>query len=111
VGTDDFQAPLSVIMPLGDALLEAGRQFELKLIPGAAHSMFFPGRRLTRPPGSGRCGRPSTHLALQRHDDEVIQRSFGPLEASGAGVPEVRALLEFYLWVRGVTRGKGARPR
>jgi TetR/AcrR family transcriptional repressor of nem operon len=35
-------------------------------------------------------------LALQRYDDEVIERSFGPLEKSGAGLPEIRALLEFY---------------
>jgi TetR/AcrR family transcriptional repressor of nem operon len=34
--------------------------------------------------------------ALERYDDEVIDRSFGPLEAPGAGIPEVRALLEFY---------------
>ena len=34
--------------------------------------------------------------ALQRYDEEVIERSFGPLEAPGAGVAEVRALLAFY---------------
>lgn len=34
--------------------------------------------------------------ALQRYDEEVVGRSFGPLEAPGAGVGEVRALLEFY---------------
>jgi TetR/AcrR family transcriptional repressor of nem operon len=34
--------------------------------------------------------------ALQRYDEEVVGRSFGPLEAPGAGLDEVRALLEFY---------------
>jgi len=34
--------------------------------------------------------------ALQRYDEEVIERNFGPLEALGAGIAEVRALLEFY---------------
>lgn len=34
--------------------------------------------------------------ALERYDDEVIDRSFAPVEAPGAGIPEVRALLEFY---------------
>jgi TetR/AcrR family transcriptional repressor of nem operon len=36
------------------------------------------------------------NAALQRYDEEVVERSFGPLEAEGAGVSEVRALLEFY---------------
>jgi dipeptidyl aminopeptidase/acylaminoacyl peptidase len=44
VGTGDFQAPLYVMMPLLDALVEAGKQFDFKLIPGATHAMFFPGR-------------------------------------------------------------------
>jgi TetR/AcrR family transcriptional repressor of nem operon len=34
--------------------------------------------------------------ALQRYDERVIERSFGPLEASEAGIAEIRALLEFY---------------
>jgi TetR/AcrR family transcriptional repressor of nem operon len=34
--------------------------------------------------------------ALQRYDDEVLGRNFGPLESPGAGVREVRALLEFF---------------
>ena len=34
--------------------------------------------------------------ALARYDDEVIGRSFGPLEGEGAGINEIRALLEFY---------------
>ena len=34
--------------------------------------------------------------ALQRYDDEVLERNFGPLEAPGAGIDEVRALLEFF---------------
>ena len=32
--------------------------------------------------------------ALQRYDEEVLGRRFGPLEAPGAGVDEVRALLQ-----------------
>ena len=34
--------------------------------------------------------------ALKRYDEKVIQRSFGPLEGPGAGIAEVRALLEFF---------------
>ena len=34
--------------------------------------------------------------ALQRYDESVIERSFGPLEAPGAGLAQIRALLEFY---------------
>ncbi len=34
--------------------------------------------------------------ALERYDEKVIGRSFGPLEAPGAGIAEVHALLEFY---------------
>ncbi len=34
--------------------------------------------------------------ALERYDEEVIGRSFGPLEAPGAGLAEIRTLLEFY---------------
>ena len=34
--------------------------------------------------------------ALERYDQEVLDRSFGPLEAPGAGLLEVRQLLEFY---------------
>ena len=33
---------------------------------------------------------------LQRYDDEVVERNFGPLEEPGAGVDEIRALLEFF---------------
>ena len=35
-------------------------------------------------------------LALERYDGEVIERSFGPLEAEGAGISEIRVLLEYY---------------
>jgi TetR/AcrR family transcriptional repressor of nem operon len=35
-------------------------------------------------------------LALERYDGEVIERSFGPLEGEGAGIPEIRSLLEYY---------------
>jgi TetR/AcrR family transcriptional repressor of nem operon len=34
--------------------------------------------------------------ALARYDHDVIGRSFGPLEAPGAGIAEIRALLEFH---------------
>jgi TetR/AcrR family transcriptional repressor of nem operon len=34
--------------------------------------------------------------ALQRYDEEAVARNFGPLEAPGAGIDEVRALLEFF---------------
>ncbi len=34
--------------------------------------------------------------ALQRYDDEVMQRNFGPLEAPGAGLAEIRALFAFF---------------
>ena len=34
--------------------------------------------------------------ALKRYDDEVLNRNFGPLEASGAGIPEIRKLLKFF---------------
>jgi TetR/AcrR family transcriptional repressor of nem operon len=40
--------------------------------------------------------------ALQRYDEEVVGRNFGPLEAPGAGFCEVRALLEFF-----ATAGEG----
>lgn len=34
--------------------------------------------------------------ALQRYDEVAVERNFGPLEAPGAGIDEVRALLEFF---------------
>jgi len=34
--------------------------------------------------------------ALERYDEEVVERNFGPLEAPGAGIAEVRALLKFF---------------
>ena len=34
--------------------------------------------------------------ALARYDAQVIERNFGPLEAPGSGVAEVRALMEFF---------------
>ena len=34
--------------------------------------------------------------ALRRYDEEVVERNFGPLEAPGAGINEVRALLELF---------------
>ena len=33
---------------------------------------------------------------LRRYDEEVVERNFGPLEAPGAGIDAVRALLEFF---------------
>jgi len=35
-------------------------------------------------------------MALQSYDEEVVERNFGPLDVPGAGVDEVRALLEFF---------------
>jgi TetR/AcrR family transcriptional repressor of nem operon len=34
--------------------------------------------------------------ALQRYDDEAVERNFGPLEAPGAGLKEIRSLLDFF---------------
>jgi len=34
--------------------------------------------------------------ALERYNEQVVERNFGPLEAPTAGVEEIRALLEFY---------------
>ena len=34
--------------------------------------------------------------ALERYDEEVVERNFGPLEAPGAGIAEVRALFGFF---------------
>jgi TetR/AcrR family transcriptional repressor of nem operon len=34
--------------------------------------------------------------ALQRYDEEAVERNFGPLESPGAGAEEIRALLEFF---------------
>jgi TetR/AcrR family transcriptional repressor of nem operon len=46
--------------------------------------------------------------ALQRYDDEVLERNFGPLEAPGAGIDEVRALLEFFgAAAKGPASGRG----
>ena len=44
--------------------------------------------------------------ALERYDDQVLGRTFGRLEAPGAGVDEVRALLEFF-GTAGEGRGYG----
>jgi len=41
-GTGDFQGPLYAMMPLMDALVEAGKQFDFRLIPGATHGMYNP---------------------------------------------------------------------
>jgi len=42
VGTDDFQGPLYAMMPLMDALVEADKQFDFRLIPGAGHGVSSP---------------------------------------------------------------------
>ena len=34
--------------------------------------------------------------ALERYNEQVVERNFGPLETPTAGVEEIRALLEFY---------------
>jgi TetR/AcrR family transcriptional repressor of nem operon len=46
--------------------------------------------------------------ALERYDEEVVGRNFGPLEAPSAGIAEIRALLEFYASAsRGPAFGRG----
>ena len=46
--------------------------------------------------------------ALARYDEEVLGRRFGPLEAPGAGIDEVRALLAFYgAAIAGPAAGRG----
>jgi TetR/AcrR family transcriptional repressor of nem operon len=46
--------------------------------------------------------------ALQRYDEEVIDRNFGPLETPKAGIDEIRALLEFYASAsKGPAAGRG----
>lgn len=46
--------------------------------------------------------------ALERYNQDVIERRFGPLEAPTAGIEEVRALLEFYGSAgRGPASGRG----
>lgn len=46
--------------------------------------------------------------ALERYDEEVIERNFSPLEAPGAGTEEIRALLEFYASAsKGPASGRG----
>jgi TetR/AcrR family transcriptional regulator, transcriptional repressor for nem operon len=34
--------------------------------------------------------------AVERYDQVVVERNFGPLERSGSGVAEIKALLEFF---------------
>ena len=47
-------------------------------------------------------------LALERYDNDVIAQSYSPLEAPGAGITEIRALLEFYgLAGSGPSSGRG----
>lgn len=46
--------------------------------------------------------------ALERYDEVVVERNFGPLEAPGAGIAEVRALLEFFAAASdGLALGRG----
>ena len=46
--------------------------------------------------------------ALERYNEQVVERNFGPLEAPTAGVEEVRALLLFYASAsRGPALGRG----
>lgn len=46
--------------------------------------------------------------ALRRYDEEVVERNFGPLETPGAGIDEVRALLQFFGTAgEGPTSGRG----
>ena len=46
--------------------------------------------------------------ALERYDEQVIERTFGPLEAPNAGTKEIRTLLEFYASAsKGPAAGRG----
>jgi TetR/AcrR family transcriptional repressor of nem operon len=46
--------------------------------------------------------------ALERYDQKVIERNFGPLEAPDAGVEEVRSLFTFYASaINGPSAGRG----
>ena len=46
--------------------------------------------------------------ALERYNETVIERNFGPLEAPGAGVEEIRSLLKFFASAsKGPTSGRG----
>ncbi|MEG3619903.1 TetR/AcrR family transcriptional regulator [Magnetovibrio sp. PR-2] len=35
-------------------------------------------------------------IVLQRYDDQVVDRNFGPLEKPGAGIDEIKTLLAFF---------------
>ena len=46
--------------------------------------------------------------AIERYDGTVLDRNFGPLEVSGAGLHEIRALLRFFAEAgTGVASGRG----
>ena len=46
--------------------------------------------------------------ALERYDEDVIERNFGPLETPRAGTEEIRTLLEFYASAsKGPAAGRG----
>jgi TetR/AcrR family transcriptional repressor of nem operon len=46
--------------------------------------------------------------ALERYDEEVIERNFGPLESPRAGIEEIRTLLAFYASAsKGPAAGRG----
>ena len=46
--------------------------------------------------------------ALERYDEEVIDKNFGPLETPKAGIDEIRGLLEFYASAsKGPAAGRG----
>ena len=46
--------------------------------------------------------------ALERYNETVIERNFGPLEAPGAGIEEIRSLLKFFGSAsKGPTSGRG----
>ena len=45
---------------------------------------------------------------LERYDQKVVERNFGPLEAPDAGIEEIRSLLEFFASaINGPTAGRG----
>ena len=47
-------------------------------------------------------------VALERYDQQVVERNFGPLETPAAGIEEISLLLEFFASAsKGPTSGRG----
>ena len=46
--------------------------------------------------------------ALNRYDQEIVERNFGPLEASNASIKEIHSLLDFFASaIKGPSAGRG----